>query len=46
MITLVIHGVLHLLGYDHERSVKNARIMGRLEKKIYKALCDRGRLQV
>lgn len=44
MITLVIHGVLHLLGYDHERSVKDARIMGRLEKKIYTALCDRGRL--
>jgi rRNA maturation RNase YbeY len=42
MITLIIHGVLHLLGYDHERSVKDARIMGRLEKKIYNALCDRG----
>jgi rRNA maturation RNase YbeY len=46
MTTLLIHGVLHLLGYDHERSAKDARIMGRLEKKIYKALCDRGRLQV
>ena len=46
MATLLIHGVLHLLGYDHERSVKDARIMGRLEKKIYRALCDRGRLQV
>jgi len=46
MITLVIHGVLHLLGYDHERSAKDARIMGRLEKRLYRALCDRGRLQV
>jgi len=46
MVTLLIHGVLHLLGYDHERSVKDARIMGRLEKKIYKKLCDPGRLQV
>ena len=46
MTTLLIHGVLHLLGYDHERSAKDARIMGRLEKKVYKALCDRGRLQV
>lgn len=46
MTTLLIHGVLHLLGYDHERSVRDARIMGRLEKKIYRALCDRGRLQV
>ncbi len=46
MITLLIHGVLHLLGYDHERSVKDARIMGRLENKLYSALCGRGRLQV
>jgi ssRNA-specific RNase YbeY (16S rRNA maturation enzyme) len=46
MVTLLIHGVLHLLGYDHERSPKDARIMGRLEKKIYRALCDRGKLQV
>lgn len=42
MTTLLIHGVLHLIGYDHERSAKDARIMGRLEKKIYQALCDRG----
>jgi rRNA maturation RNase YbeY len=44
MVTLLIHGVLHLLGYDHERSVRDARIMGRVEKKINIALCDRGRL--
>jgi probable rRNA maturation factor len=46
MVTLLIHGVVHLLGYDHERSAKDARIMGRLEKKIYKALCDQGILKV
>jgi probable rRNA maturation factor len=46
MITLLIHGILHLLGYDHERSAKDAVIMARLEKKIYRALCDEGRLQV
>ena len=46
MVTLLIHGVLHLLGYDHERSAKEARIMARLEKKIYRALCERGKLQV
>jgi probable rRNA maturation factor len=40
MLTLLIHGVVHLLGYDHERSVKDERIMTRLEKKIYRALCD------
>jgi probable rRNA maturation factor len=42
MATLLIHGVLHLLGYDHERSRKDAQVMGRLEKKIYRALCDDG----
>jgi probable rRNA maturation factor len=46
MITLLIHGILHLLGYDHERSAKDALIMARLEKKIYRALCDEGRLEV
>jgi len=46
MTTLLIHGVLHLLGYDHERSVKDARIMGRLEEKLYRELCDLRRLQV
>ena len=44
--TLLIHGILHLLGYDHERSVKEARVMGRLEKKIYRELCERGILEV
>ena len=46
MVTLLIHGIIHLLGYDHERSAKDARIMGRLEKKIYRALCEQGILQV
>jgi len=46
MITLLIHGVLHLLGYDHERSSKDARVMTRLEKRIYRGLCEQGILQV
>jgi probable rRNA maturation factor len=46
MATLLIHGVLHLLGYDHERSTKDARIMGSLERKIYRMLCERGILGV
>ena len=46
MTMLLIHGVLHLLGYDHERSAKDARTMQRLEKKIYRALCGLGSLQV
>ena len=46
LVTLLIHGIVHLLGYDHERSPKDARIMDRLEKKIYRTLCDRGILKV
>jgi probable rRNA maturation factor len=46
MATLVIHGVLHLLGYDHERSPKDARIMKRREKEIFRGLCERRIIQV
>ena len=46
MVTLLIHGVVHLLGYDHERSAKDARIMTQLEKRIYRGLCEQGILQV
>ena len=38
---LLIHGILHLLGYDHERSRKDAAIMRALEKKISRALCGK-----
>ena len=37
LIHLFIHGVLHLLGYDHETSY-DAKIMERLEIKILKSL--------
>ena len=46
MVTLLIHGVVHLMGYDHERSAKDARVMGRLEKKIHRQLCERGLIEV
>ncbi|HWP23381.1 MAG TPA: rRNA maturation RNase YbeY [Candidatus Binatia bacterium] len=46
LVTLVIHGIVHLLGYDHERSAKEAKRMKRLENKIYRRLCDRGLIQV
>ena len=46
MATLLIHGIVHLLGYDHERSAKDARVMSRIEKKIARQLCDRGLLRV
>lgn len=35
---LLIHGVLHLLGYDHERSAAEARRMQRRERLLARAL--------
>ena len=46
MVTLLIHGIVHLLGYDHERSAREARRMRRLEKKMARQLCDLGLLKV
>jgi len=46
MVTLLIHGIVHLLGYDHERSAREARIMTRMEKKMARQLCDLGLLKV
>ena len=46
VVTLLVHGIVHLLGYDHERSAKDARIMTRMEKKIARQLCERGLLKV
>jgi probable rRNA maturation factor len=40
MVRLLIHGILHLLGYDHERSERDARIMSRLEKRVHRKLCE------
>lgn len=46
MTVLLIHGILHLLGYDHERSERQAKIMARLEVKLLNHLCERGLLKV
>ena len=46
MESLLIHGILHLLGYDHERSKEEAKIMRKMERKIYQALCGRQDLGV
>ncbi len=43
---LLIHGILHLLGYDHERSKKDAKAMRGLEQKIHKVLCESRALKV
>jgi probable rRNA maturation factor len=36
--TLLIHGVLHLLGYDHERSAAEALRMKRMERQLQAVL--------
>ncbi len=46
MATLLIHGVLHLLGHDHERSEREAKEMSSLEEKLYRRLCERGLLKL
>ena len=38
LIVLLIHGILHLCGYDHERSEKEARRMHRRERMILRSI--------
>ena len=38
LAVLMIHGALHLLGYDHERSAREARRMSRRERAIARTL--------
>jgi ssRNA-specific RNase YbeY (16S rRNA maturation enzyme) len=38
LAVLVTHGVLHLLGYDHERSARDAQLMQRKERAILRIL--------
>ncbi|MGE0634253.1 MAG: rRNA maturation RNase YbeY [Pseudobdellovibrionaceae bacterium] len=37
---MLIHGVLHLLGYDHEKSKKEAKIMFTLQDRIFDRLLE------
>lgn len=39
--TLLIHGVLHLLGYDHERSAAEAKRMKAKEREVAQGLAGR-----
>lgn len=38
LATLLVHGILHLLGFDHERSPAEARRMHRRERAVLRAL--------
>lgn len=38
---MVLHGVLHLLGYDHETSEKDSKIMLGLQDKVFQSLATR-----
>jgi len=38
LLILLIHGILHLLGYDHERSPIEERRMQRREKLLFKQI--------
>jgi rRNA maturation RNase YbeY len=38
LAALLIHGILHLMGYDHERGAQEARRMQRKEQSILKSL--------
>jgi probable rRNA maturation factor len=40
--SLLIHGVLHLLGYDHERSAAEARRMRAMERRLVNSLDRQG----
>jgi rRNA maturation RNase YbeY len=41
LTTLLIHGIVHLLGYDHERSPREAARMARKERAIVRRLSHR-----
>ncbi len=40
LTVLIIHGLLHLLGYDHERSEQDSRLMQKQEKFLFKQIQD------
>lgn len=39
---LLVHGIVHLLGYDHELGRKEAAQMAAMERKVMRAVADLG----
>ena len=37
---LLVHGLVHLLGYDHEKGIREARGMERKERQLLKKLAE------
>jgi rRNA maturation RNase YbeY len=46
VLRLLIHGVLHLVGYDHERSRRQARRMHRKETELFETFTPVPRLVI
>ena len=46
VLRLLIHGVLHVVGYDHERGERQARLMRRKEAELLAALAPLPRVVV
>ena len=46
IVSLLVHGLLHLCGYDHERSEKEAARMHRRERQLLRAIGPAPRLVI
>lgn len=44
LVTLLVHGILHLCGYDHERGAREARRMARRERALFQSVTPIPRL--